>query len=100
MRDPELQRLGHLASGPFPDGLAGEEIDGVDVAYLDSTIHGIASHYPRNSRPVSRLHREMLVDALEELDRIYDALPTDEARAFFDADRAIIRYLLDHRPTA
>jgi hypothetical protein len=98
VRDARLQELLDQASGPFPDGLAGEEIDGVDLALLDMTIHGVASHYPRNSRPVSDEHRAMLTSELTDLDRINGELPTQAARDYFDRTRAIARYLLHERP--
>lgn len=35
--------------GPFPRGLGGEEIDGIDLVLLDDAIMGVASHYAKSS---------------------------------------------------
>jgi hypothetical protein len=100
MKDPEFARLVAEAMGPFPRGLGGEEIEGIDLVLLDDCIMGVASWYERNSRPVSSEHREMLSSCLRDLDAIWDALPSDEARSSFSKTRAVGEYLLEVRPAA
>jgi hypothetical protein len=96
MQDADLAVLIGRTGGRFPNE-AYDEFDGVDPVWVDMTIMGIASHYTHNSREVSAEHREMLVHELSDLDRMYELLPTDTARAYFDRTRAVGRYLLDRR---
>lgn len=97
MCDTELAALIERAMGPFPRGLGGEEIEGVDLVLLDEVIMGVASHYKNNSRVLSDEHRDMLIESLHCLDRIDDALATDEARDYFARARAVGRYILEER---
>lgn len=96
-RDAELTALLQAAGGPFPSGLGGEEINGVDLVLLDEAIHGTASHYERNGRPLSDEHRAWLVDALQDWDQMWPDLPTDESREYFGRARAVALYLLERR---
>jgi hypothetical protein len=73
------------------------EIDGVDLVLLDDAIIGTASHYDRNSRPLSAEHRSLLEESLRGLDGIWEDLTTEEARAHFARTRAVGVYLLEQR---
>ncbi len=84
--------------GPFPRSLGGEEINGIDLVLLDDAIMGVASWYERNSRRVLLEHRELLSSSLRDLDAIWDALPTDEARRYFARAKAVGEYLIAVRP--
>jgi hypothetical protein len=96
-RDPELIALVEAHAGPFPSGLAGEEINGVDLVLLDAAISGIASHYSRNSRPVTAEHRAQLHALLDDWDDVWPDLQTDEARDYFGRLRAVAEYLIQNR---
>jgi hypothetical protein len=95
------ERLGELyealAAGPYPPGCAGEEIDGVELVLLDDAVAGVASHYVRNSRPMTAEHRQLLTVVLADIDRIWERLPHDEARDFFGRARALGEYLMASR---
>ena len=97
MPDETLIRLIGEAAGPFPPGLAGVDIGGVDLVLLDDAIMGTASHYERNSRPLSADHRALLDEAVQDLDRIWGSLPTDDARSYFARARAVGVFLLERR---
>lgn len=97
MRDADLAALVQRAIGPFPRGLGGDAIDDVDLDLLDDTIMGVSSHYERNSRTLSDEHKDLLIESLRDLDRIYDRLPTATARDYFDRTRAVGQYLLENR---
>jgi hypothetical protein len=97
MGDPELAALVRHATRRFPRGLDGEEIQGIDLDLLDDVFMGVASHYDRNSRPVTAEHHAMILQAIEDLDRLWPDLPTDEAREYFAARRDIAAYLLGPR---
>lgn len=98
MKDERLAQLYEaLAAGPNPPGCAGEEIDGVDLVMLDADIAGVASHYLRNTRPVTAEHRVMLADLIADIDRVWGRLPHDEAREFYGRARALGEYLLAER---
>lgn len=97
MRDPELAALIQRATRRFPRGLADEEILGIDLGRLDDVFMGVATHYDRNTRPVTDEHHAMILEAIEDLDRVWPDLPTDEAREFFADRREIAAYLLGPR---
>jgi len=77
--------------------LGGEEIHGIDLVLLDEVIAGVASHYDRNSRPVTAEHDATILKAIDDLDRVWPDLPTDEAREYFADQRNIASYLLGPR---
>jgi hypothetical protein len=95
------ERLGELyealAAGPYPPGCAGEEIDGVELVMLDADIAGVASHYLRNSRPITDDHRAMLIDLIADVDRVWARLPHDAAREFYRRARVLAEYLVTTR---
>jgi hypothetical protein len=97
MRDAELAGLLAAAGGPFPRSLDGDEVNGVDPHMLDMVIQAAASHYDRNSNPISDEHRAALVEALRDCDVMWPELPTDESRAYFTRARAVAAYLLEKR---
>lgn len=97
MVDRELVDLLKAAGGPFPPGLAGEEVEGVDVLTVDETVHSIADQYRYNSRHLSEEHRVHLEDALKDIETILPRLPSDEARDFFIRARRVATYLLERR---
>ena len=98
MKDERLGELYEaLAAGPYPPDCAGEEIDGVELVLLDDAIAGVASHYVRNTRPMTAEHREMLTVVIADIDRVWKHLPHDEARAFYGRARALGEYLLANR---
>ena len=82
---------------PFPAGLAGQVIDGIELVDLDDGIGGAASHYVNNNRPLTGDHRAWLKDYLDDLDRIETQLPDEYAREYFDRLCAIAKYLLATR---
>ncbi len=96
-RDQILIDLYNALAGPFPRGLAGEVIGGVDVILLDEGIAGAASHYLDNARPLTPEHRADLATYLAELDTLESRLPDDSARAYFGRLRDLARYLMDTR---
>ena len=96
-RDEVLSDLYSKLLVPFPAGLAGEVIEGVDLVDLDDGIAGIASHYVNNSRPLTPDHRTWLVEYMADLDRIDAQLPDEYAREAFARLRALARYLSANR---
>lgn len=96
-RDEVLVELYNKLSDPFPAGLAGEAIEGVDLVELDDGIAGAASHYVNNTRPLTPDHRAWLTDHVADLDRIEAALPDGYARDYFVKRRELARYLLGTR---
>ena len=96
MQDQALKALLDAAKGPFPDGLACAEIDGVDVVMTDESVFGIASWYENGRRALAEVHRRELMEDLAEIDRIMDKLPVHE-RQYFSRTRAIASYLLEER---
>jgi hypothetical protein len=68
---------------PFPEGLAGEEINGVDLVLIDADIAGaIASSVdaPRNLDPTSR---EALVLCRADLERVLPHLSNTPEGLYF-----------------
>jgi hypothetical protein len=70
-------------SRPFPRALAGEEIDGQDVALLDSLAAGCISTFLGR-----RGQLQVLGDCVQSLALICPQLP-DENRAYFDTLREV-----------
>ena len=96
-RDQVLGDLYNQTVGPFPDGLAGEVIEGVELVDLVDGIAGAASHYVNNTRPLTPDHRAWLPEYLADLDRIEARLPDEYARQYFSRLRDLARYLLATR---
>jgi len=95
-RDQILTDLYNGLMTPFPTGLGGKVIDGVDLLDLDDDIAGAASHYTNNTRPLTADHRIWLAERIADVDRIEMQLP-DEAREYFAQRRDFARYLLATR---
>jgi hypothetical protein len=81
----------------YPEGCAGEAIDGVELVLLGADIFGIATHYRRNAKRLSVEHRELLGELLDDFHQIRAKLPSEEARTFYGKVAAIGEYLLETR---
>jgi hypothetical protein len=77
-------------SRPFPRALAGEEIDGQDVALLDSLAAGCISTFlgRRGAHSLDAGQLQVLGDCVQSLALICPQLP-DENRAYFDTLREV-----------
>jgi hypothetical protein len=96
-RDQVLVDLYKGLLTPFPAGLAGKVIEGVDLVDLDDGIGGAASHYVNNTRPLNADHRAWLQEYLADLDQIDAQLPDEYAREYFARLGELARYLLATR---
>jgi hypothetical protein len=94
--DLALLELMDAAMGlAYPPDCAGRNIRGVELVLLDADIYGIAGHYVWNQRPLTSDHRRMLHELMDDVDRVADALPNEEARQFYATFRSIATHLLD-----
>ncbi len=64
---------------PFPENLAGKDVNNICVTSLDSAAAGILSGF---DGLLSQSRREILASCLEELDKILPELDEDE-KAYF-----------------
>ncbi len=96
-RDDALADLYKNLLVPFPAGLAGEVIEGVELVDVDDGIAGAASHYVNNTHPLAPDHRQWLAEYVADLDRIEAHLPDEYAREYFAQRRDLARYLLATR---
>lgn len=82
---------------PFPAGLRGEEIEGVDLVMLDADTFGVATHYVRNDRGLTGEHARMLEKLVADANRVLPLLRSAEARAYYASVHAIGAHLLASR---
>jgi hypothetical protein len=98
MRDRTLADLiDRSMAMPYPPGLAGERINGVEVVLLDPEIIGYGYRYAGNLDPMSEADRSKLVGLLADCDAILPDLPNEYAREMFGRVRAVAAHLLDKR---
>jgi hypothetical protein len=93
-RDQTLVELYNAQMVPFPSGLGGEVIAGVELVDLDAGISGAASYYVNNVRPLTDEHRAWLKEYLADLETIETQLSDEYAREYFGRLRDLARYLL------
>jgi hypothetical protein len=73
--EPEAQQLwaDHVAI-PFPDGLGGEEVAGIDLVLLDAEVAGCIQTWLSNDMRLDEPHRTYLVRCADDLDRVLPLL--------------------------
>jgi hypothetical protein len=81
-------------SAPFPDGLAGEEIAGVDIVMLDADIAGcVATALGNHGRPAVE-RKAVLAKCLDDLDRVLPLLQDEGAREYYERLRRLAQLTL------
>jgi len=88
-----LQTRWHqFAARPFPPGVAGTEIDGIDLAQVDTFAAGcISTHLQAAS--LDPASRKILAECARELDRALPTL-TGQAREYFEELAALTAAVL------
>lgn len=97
MPDDRLKDLMNaLVRAPYPV-LSTGDIAGVDLYQLDAAIYGIATWYADNDDRLTDAHRVSLSEGLADLDRVWDQLPSEDARVFYATARDLARHLVATR---
>ena len=86
----EVERLWdeHLGA-PFPDGLAGEEIAGVDIVMLDADIAGCVVTWLGNRGRLDEGRKAVLAKCLDDLDSVLPLLQNESAREYYEQLRQL-----------
>jgi hypothetical protein len=79
---------------PFPQGLAGKEIDGVDLVEADSFAAGCISTFIGSHGNLPRDQIDILRKCLTDIDRVIPSLD-GEARRYFSVLRELGRSVLE-----
>jgi hypothetical protein len=96
-RDQVLLDLYHAVDGPFPEGLGGVVIEGVELVDVTDGIAGAASFYVNNTRALTADHRAWLQEYVADIGTIESLLSDDDALDYFLRHRDLARYLLATR---
>lgn len=86
-------RWRQFAARPFPPGVAGTEIDGIDLAQVDTFAAGCISTY-LHAVSLDSPSREILAECARDLDRALPAL-TGEVREYFEELAALTAAVLE-----
>ena len=91
----EGQRLWdeHL-SAPFPAGLRGQEIEGIDLVMLDADIAGCVSTWLGNKGRLDEPRRRWLEGSLDDLARILPLLADRDERVYYERLRQLAQLAL------
>ncbi|WP_052706915.1 hypothetical protein [Streptomyces rubellomurinus] len=89
--DAELAELWRQhGEAPFPDSVKRNEIDGIDLVYLDSATAGLVTSEV-NHRGLDRQGVAMLHQCCAELDTVVPRITDPDARAYYERLRVIAR---------
>ena len=93
--DDEVQQLWSEHRGaPFPSRLRGEEIAGVDMVMLDADVAGCVSVWLSSNGRLDEWRKTVLLQCLDELDRIVPLLQDADEREYYERVRQLARAAL------
>lgn len=80
-------------SAPFPDGLAGKEVAGVDMVMLDADIAGCVSTWLGNHGRLDEGRKAVLAQCIDDLDRVLPLLQEEDARSYYERLRRLAQLI-------
>jgi len=83
---------------PFPNGLRGADIDGVDLVLVSADVAGCVHVWLKNSGQLDARRWKILHRCLNNLDRILPQLTRPDAIAYFTTYRATARLVRESAP--
>lgn len=78
---------------PFPEGLGGEEINGVTVALVDTYSAGLIHSYIHSKKGLNQTQYALLVEIRHDLNKIIDDIPA-HGKAYFQARYELVEEIL------
>lgn len=88
-----------LMAEPYPAECRGMAIHGVELVLLDADIYGVASWYRDNQDALTVEHDAMLHQLVDDVEKAWTDLPTNDTRVFYGKARDLGNHLLTTRGT-